>query len=306
MRNVPAPIYPLIAVLSWGAMFPLAAIALPHVDPFNITAIRYGVASVIFVIILATAEGRGAFSLEGQGWRLFALGSLGFAGFNLLACLALIWSQPQDVAVIVPTMPLVTVLVRWVRGGGRPSPMILSASIAALFGVFLVVTKGDVTRLSGGLGDALTFVAVVCWVIYTMSAAKFPSWSALRYTGLTAPLGTITILAVTAVADAFGWQRLPAPADVAAAWWELAFIVLFGAVAAVLAWNHGARLLGAANTALFIVLVPVVTLAMRIAGGYQPAPAEVAGIAVVVGALVVANLSGRRTASRPVPAPAAD
>ncbi|MEA5454063.1 DMT family transporter [Sinomonas sp. JGH33] len=306
MRTVPAPIFPLIAVLSWGAMFPIAAIAMPHVDAFNITAIRYGVASLIFVIMLALAEGRRAFSLEGRGWRLFSLGSLGFAGFNLLAYLALIWSPPQDVAVIVPTMPLVTVLVRWARGGGRPSPVMLSASVAALIGVFLVVTKGDVTRLSGGLGDVLTFLGVICWVVYTTSAASFPSWSALRFTALTAPLGTVTILAATAVADAFGWQRLPSLADLGAAWWEIAFIVLFGAVAAVLAWNHGVKLLGAANTALFIILVPVVALAMRIAGGYQPTPVELAGIAVVIGALVLANLGGRRAATRALVATAAD
>jgi drug/metabolite transporter (DMT)-like permease len=293
VAKLPAPIYPLVAVLSWGAMFSIAAKALPHVDPFNITAVRYILASAIFLALLAAVEGGGALSLDRQGIRLFGLGSLGFAGFNLLAYVALLSSPPQDVAVIVPTMPLVTALVRWVRGGGRPTRVMLAASVAALVGVALVVTKGHFTTLQGGVGSLLTLVAVVCWVTYTMEAESFPHMSPLRYTALTAALGTITIVVATAVADAAGWQQLPSIGDVGSIWWEVAFLVSFGAVIAVLAWNVGARKLGSANTALFIVLVPVVAFAIRIAGGYQPVPAEVVGAVVVIGALIYANLAGR-------------
>ena len=113
-------------------------------------AIRYIVASAIFLAHARRRRGTSALSLDGQGLRLFALGSLGFAGFNLLAYVALLWSPPQDVAVIVPTMPLVTALVRWARGGERPTRVMLAASVAALAGAALVVTKGDFTTLKAG------------------------------------------------------------------------------------------------------------------------------------------------------------
>jgi drug/metabolite transporter (DMT)-like permease len=300
MMKIPTPLFPLIAVVSWGAMFPIAANAIPHVDPFNITTLRYALASIVFVGILLIVEGRASFALHGNGRRLFALGSLGFAGFNLLAYAALLWSPPQDVAVIVPTMPLVTALVRWARGGERPTPVMLGASVAALLGAGLVVTKGDVTTLEGGPGSLLTLLAVVCWVIYTMEADSFPAFSPLRYTTLTALFGTVTIVAITAVADIVGVQHLPTVSDVRAVWWEIIFLVLFGAVAAVLAWNTGARLLGAANTSLFIVLVPVVAFAIRIAGGYHPVAAELWGAGIVISALIFANLAARQPADSPV------
>jgi drug/metabolite transporter (DMT)-like permease len=297
--KLPTPLYPLIAVVSWGAMFPIAAHAIPHVDPFNITMLRYVLASAIFVAILGWVEGRRALSLEGHGVRLFVLGSLGFAGFNLLAYLALLWSPPQDVAVIVPTMPLVTALVRWARGGERPTPVMFIASIAALVGAALVVTKGDFTTLEGGPGSLLTLLAVVCWVAYTMEADSFPQFSPLRYTALTAPLGTVTIVAATLVADLVGLQRFPSLGSIGTLWWEILFLVLFGAVAAVLAWNTGARRLGAANTSLFIVLVPVVAFAIRIAGGYHAVAAELLGAVIVIAALVFANIATRQRASTP-------
>jgi drug/metabolite transporter (DMT)-like permease len=70
----------LTAALAWGAMFPIAATALKHVDPFHLTAIRYLVAAAIFLALLTAFEGGRALLPEGRGVELFVLGSLGFAG----------------------------------------------------------------------------------------------------------------------------------------------------------------------------------------------------------------------------------
>ena len=291
--RVPAPLFPIAATLSWGAMFPIAAHALPHVDAFNITAIRYVAASLAFIAILLIVEGRGALRTEGRALELFLLGSLGFAGFNLLAYLGLAFTEPQNAAVIVPLMPLVAVLARWKREGVRPSALMLVAIVVALIGVLLVATEGDPSQLRGSGGDLLIILAVIGWVRYTMGAAAFPNWSPLRYTTLTAVLGTVTILAATVVADAMGWQTVPTLADVATVWREIAFLVVFGAVVAVIAWNHSVRLIGAANTALFILLVPITTFVIQIARGYEPGIAELVGAGFVVASLLVANLAGR-------------
>ena len=76
-------------------------------------------------------------------------------------------------------------------------------------------------------------------------------------------------------------------------WREIAFLVVFGAVVAVIAWNHSVRLIGAANTALFILLVPITTFVIQIARGYEPGIAELVGAGFVVASLLVANLAGR-------------
>ena len=299
--RVPAPCFPIAATLSWGAMFPIAAHALPHVDAFNITAIRYIAASLAFIAILLVVEGVGALRTEGRAGELFLLGSLGFAGFNLLAYLGLAFTEPQNAAVIVPLMPLVTVLARWRRDGIRPSALTLVAIVVALIGVLLVVTGGHPSQLRGSGGDLLIILAVIGWVRYTMGAAAFPHWSPLRYTTVTAALGTVTIIVATVIADAVGWQSVPALADVAAVWREIAFLVAFGAVVAVLAWNHSVRLIGPANTSLFIMLVPVTTFVIQIARGYEPGGAELVGAGFVVMSLLVANVAGRSNGTTDVP-----
>jgi drug/metabolite transporter (DMT)-like permease len=287
--------YPLIAVTAWGVLFAIVSSALRHVDAFNLTSVRYLLASLILVGLLAAREGRGALGSGGRAPELVVLGAAGFAGFNLLANLALSHTTPTNAALIASMTPLMTVLIRWARDGVRPRPVQLGLIAVALLGVLLVITKGRLTGLSSfGSGDLLMLGSVLGWALYTHGSSRFPEFSPLRYATLTAVTGTATILTTTAVADSLGWQHLPTAANLGRVWPQVAYLTLVAAVLAVLAWNTGIRRLGAANTALFMNLVPVVALLVAILQGYRPAAAELFGMAVTVGAIATANLIGRR------------
>ena len=67
----------------------------------------------------------------------------------------------------------------------------------------------------------------------------------------------------------------------------------------VLAWNEGVRRIGAANGALFMNLVPVVTFAVEIGRGYRPGEWEILGALLTIAALVFANLAGRQAIRLP-------
>ena len=292
----------LTAALAWGAMFPIAATALKHVDPFHLTAIRYLVAAAIFLALLAAFEGGRALLPEGRGLELFVLGSLGFAGFNLLTYAALEHTRPQDAALIVATSPLLTAFAVWLTTKHAPSRTTIGAMAVALLGVVLVITRGDPSMVihgEGRVGDLMVFVGVASFVVYTLGARRFPDHSPLRYTALSATGGTITIVAVTALLTVFGVADVPTVSDLGAVWPQIAFIILAGAVIAVLAWNEGVRRIGAANGALFMNLVPVVAFTIAIAQGYRPGAIELFGALLTIGALMFANLAGRQAIRRP-------
>jgi drug/metabolite transporter (DMT)-like permease len=177
----------------------------------------------------------------------------------------------------------------------------LAFVLLALGGVLLVIGHGDPAAiLHGGIngGDLLVLAGTVSFVVYTFGARRFASYSSLRYTSLSATGGTITVIAVTAFASAAGLLTPPTAGDVAAIWWQLIYIVVIGALAAVLAWNEGVKRLGAPNAALFMNLVPVVAFTIAIVRGYHPEGMELVGAAVTVAALVGANLTSRRQDSR--------
>jgi drug/metabolite transporter (DMT)-like permease len=287
----------LLAALIWGGMFPVTKSALPLVNPFHLTLIRYGCASLLFMGILCLVEGPQALRLEGNVLRLLGLGSAGFAGFSLFAFVGLWYTQPQNASLIMATMPLMTVLLNAVRNKIRPRRFTLVCIAVALLGVVIVISKGNpALLLSGqvGFGDVLVVVGAVCWVIYTMGGASFKTWSPLRYTTLSALLGTCTIAVATLVATSVGYIHAPSLAAVYQTWWQMSYLIVIAAVVAVLAWNLGIKRLGAQNGILFMNLVPVTTFFITVVEGYRFSAMELVGAGLTIGALLANNLYQRR------------
>jgi drug/metabolite transporter (DMT)-like permease len=282
-------------------MFAVAKSALTSLDAFWLSALRYVPASLAMLATLWYVEGRRALSPRDAGLRLWLNGSLGFAGFSILGFLGLSRSRPEHAAIIAALMPLITALMSWLIRGLRPRPLTFVATLVALAGVALVITKGHL-HLDGADtldADALVLAGVVCWVAYTMGAANFPGTSALRYTALSMAFGTVTIVAVTFAATAIGFAHLPTWQLVASFPAEIAYLSIVGAVLAVLAWNAGIAILGPANGVLFINLVPITAFAIGVAQGHRFGASEIVGVVLVIGALLANNLA-TRVPARPV------
>jgi drug/metabolite transporter (DMT)-like permease len=282
-------------------MFPIADSAITHVDPFHLTALRYILAAFGFLALLWAFEGARALQLDGRGLELFAFGSAGIAGFNLFAFAGLEHTTPEHAALIVATSPLMTLLATSALARTAPPRATLGFVFVALAGVLLVIGHGDPAAVvNGGVngGDLMVLIGTASFVVYTLGARRFADYSSLRYTALSASGGTITVLLATEIGTLAGWLSAPSAGDVGAIWWQLAYVVIIGALAAVLAWNVGVKLLGAPNAALYMNLVPVVAFVIAIARGYQPEVAELGGAALTVAALIGANLTARRQDTR--------
>jgi drug/metabolite transporter (DMT)-like permease len=304
------------AGLAFGGMFPVAKTALDHMDALHLTAVRYVVGSLVFLAVLAAVEGRAALRYDGRFGRLLALGTIGFAGFNLLSYIGLEHAPPQNAALVVATMPFVALIVVRLRDG-VPIPRARLVLVAVGFaGLVMVITRGDVGGLfDGGFGggEALILVGVVAWVFYTLAVREFSDWSALRFTALSAAAGTLPILAITEAATLAGWASTPSASDLGDAWWQLLYIIFAGANLAILSWNTAVRLLGPPNVIVFNNLVPVTTFSIALIGGYAANAWELGGAAVTIAALVAVTLLGRaaarapsrtRSAAPPAPVPA--
>jgi drug/metabolite transporter (DMT)-like permease len=283
--------------LAWGGQFVIGKSALGRVDAFPLTTIRYGVAALALVLILLAVEGRSSLRLGGRGARLAWLGTLGFAGFNLLAYTGLAHAQPQSAALIVALGPLLTALVLWLRSRIRPARSTIVALAVALFGVALVISRGDLASIASGAigwGDVLVLGGVISFVLYTLGAAEFDDFSPLRFTALTATFGFVAIAVATVAGTGMGLVNEPTAGDVWAIGPQLLYITFIGAVLAVVTWNAAVGAIGPQNTALFGNLIPVTTFAIEIVRGYRPHVLELVGAALTIGALVASNLFLRR------------
>lgn len=287
--------------IAWGGQFVIGKSAVDRVDAFHLTTIRYALAALVLLVVLAAVEGRKALQLGRRGWRLWWLGTLGFAGFNLLGFTGLAHARPQSAALIVALAPLLTALVLWQRSGVRPRRATMLSLGVALAGVALVISGGDPASLvngSIGYGDALVLGGVFSFILYTLGAAEFPDFSALRYTALTASLGWLSIAAATVVASVTGLEPEPSFTAYSDIWWQILYIALIGAVVAVVSWNGAVAALGPQNATLFGNLIPVTTFVIEIARDYRPSRIELIGAALTIAALVANNLLARRPQRR--------
>ena len=285
----------------WGGQFVVGKSALESVNAFPLSTIRYAVAAALWLAVLAVVEGPRALRLEGRGWRLFWLGSLGFAGFNLLAYTGLAHARPETASLIVALGPLLTALVLWRRTRVRPSRATFLLLGIALLGVALVVSAGHPSSIvhgAVGWGEALVLAGVFSFVLYGLGAAEHPELSPLRYTALTAALGWLTIAGATAIVIAAGLVELPSAEQLSSVAPQIAYLAIPGAFVAVLTWNAAIASIGPQNAVLFSNLIPVTTFAIEIVRGYRPNAVELLGAALTIGALVANNLLARRSRRR--------
>ncbi|MGB8337746.1 MAG: DMT family transporter [Burkholderiales bacterium] len=283
----------LIAVLSWGGMFPIAKVILSHIDAFYMTLIRYVITATVFIVLLAALEGKSALKFDGKFLSAFIYGSFGFAGFSLLAFEGLSRSTPAHASTIAALQPLTMVFFNWAIKKIRPANFTLACVAIALFGALLLITRGDpLHAFSGGslFGDALVFFGALSWVVYTLGAAKFAGWSPVRYTALTCAPAMIAVGLITLGFTAIGYIHMPEAQAIQSVKWEMLYMIIFASILAVIGWNVAVQSLGPLNVMLFGNLIPVIVFAIGMWQGHKFQAVEFAGVALVLAALVANNL----------------
>ncbi|HEX6593347.1 MAG TPA: DMT family transporter [Bacillota bacterium] len=289
----------LIASVSWGAMFPVANHSFQYIDSFYFTIFRYIPVAIILVIILWMKEGKQAFNIKGRNLPLWFF-SGGFAVYNLF----IFWGQEMLgesgvllASIMESLMPLISVLIIWAFKKQRPSLYTLSFIGLAFIGVFLVVTNGDLNFLltldKNFFPLLILFIAVIGWVLYTMGGDHFPDWSILRYSTLSCLFGTSAATVVVLITTAFGGIEAPTIQEAFAVRYDMAFMVIFPGLIALIGWNIGVRILKPINGLLFITFVPVTTVIIGFIQGYDLTAFDLIGTLFIVSALVLNNVYQR-------------
>jgi drug/metabolite transporter (DMT)-like permease len=282
-----------LAIACWTPLFSVAKRTLPVLDAFALGTVRYAFGVALFVLLLAAFEGHPALAFGGRFVPAALVGLVGITGFNLFVWLGLVYTRPEHASIILALQSPLTALFVWFIRGQRPARFTLGCVAAAITGVVLVITKGDpANALAGGslLGDALVFLGAISWVTYTLAASRFPGWSPLRFTVLTCIPGAVGLVIANGIALGFGVASIPSPQALAEVGWQIVYFSLCTVVLGVLGFNAGARALGPLNAILMLNLIPVGVFAIEAGLGRSFAAIELAGAAIVIGALVANNL----------------
>ncbi|WP_159990552.1 DMT family transporter [Pelistega ratti] len=292
----------LIATVSWGTMFPIMTDALTHLDPFNFTTLRYGIAGLAFAVLMLAKEGKESFNLKGEKWGLaWLFGTFGFAGFGFLV----FWGQhlagPKGAltaSIMMATMPMLSILTIWVLKKVRPHISTVFFILLSFSGVFLVLSNGDLYALINSptnlTANTLIILGALCWVLYTIGGSHFPHWSPVRYTTLTTLLGMISVISIDLFLMATHSVQVPSFTSVVAVIPHLLYMAFIAGLVAVLCWNMGNRILTPTNGVLFMDIVPITAFFVSFLNNVVASNVQLIGASITVIALILNNLNQHR------------
>jgi drug/metabolite transporter (DMT)-like permease len=245
------------------------------------------------VLLVALLARRG----EIRGWparrdwpMLLALGVLGVTAFGALYTSGLQWTGAAEGTLIHGISPLVTLLLAaLLLGEPIRRPQVLGGLVA--FGGLAVLLLGGAAAWGAGehrlLGDLLMLGAALSWsgysIVVRMAAQRFGLSETTAYSVL---VGAI-LLTPLALAEP---ARTPLPEVGLLTWLAIAYLALVSSCFAYLWWNDGVRTIGAGRASVFTFVVPIAAMlsAIPILGEW-PGPVQLAGGALILGGLFIAN-----------------
>jgi drug/metabolite transporter (DMT)-like permease len=280
----------------WGGVFVAGRYLALQLPPFTVGALRFLVASAVLLPLVRLREG-GLPRLGARERRtMILLGLTGVFAFSGFFFAGLERVPAGRGALIMALNPIVTALAMWLFFRERLDAARWLGIALALAGVAVIIARGELERLFAGAlgpGELLLFGSVAGWVAYTLVGRQI--------------LGRVSVLAATTYATLFGTAMLVAAAAFerpwaavaaldATGWVAVAYIGVFGTVAAFLFFYDGVRHIGPSRTAVFSNLVPVFGVSLAAALLDEPVLASmiVGGVMVIGGVLLTSRAPARR------------
>jgi drug/metabolite transporter (DMT)-like permease len=294
----------MLAVLGvlWGTTFPVVRVGVESgASPFVLVAVDLllAAAAMALVAFFLSAERPSARALL----ESLLLGALLIGGINLFLFWGVQFTTGGVASIVYATAPLLSVLAAIGLGGGERLRLASATALAIGFGgVVLLGLASSGTRLvTNGWGVVALFGGATSQAIGSVLVGRFRPSGETRY-------GQAAQFAGGGIAASILVVALRAPLVIPGTWavtLSILYVALLTGVAGYTLYFELIRSAGAVEATLVTYLNPIVALAVGVfvlgeAFGYS----ELAGLALILGALALLHLSTARKRPQPVaPAP---
>ena len=287
-----------LLVLLAGTMWAASGTAAQHFYtqsthiPIELTQVRLFLSSALFFLLAYWSRGlrRGIRSLRRDPRLLVQLAIHGILGIMIVQFSYFMGIAEGDAAattVIGYTSPAMMILYLAVRYRRLPSAAETGTVVAAVAGVFLLVTGGDIGRLSVPMScviwSLISGVTFVFAMIYPVRLLRlFDRFFLLAVCML---IGGISLLPVTQVIFDVG------SFFTAQTWLDLLIIIGLGTIVAFFAFNVGLRWLSPEETAITATIEPVASVIFAwLIFDTHFVTMQVVGIVLVIAAILTPNV----------------
>lgn len=187
---------------------------------------------------------------------LLLMGALGFTAFSVALYYALVYTTAINSSILQGSMPLFVFAASFVLFSSRVGLEQALGFACSFIGVIVIAVRGELDNLISlniNFGDALMFLAVLAYGIYTAALRSKPKmhWTSLMFIlCVGASLSSLPMLALEA---AQGKTMLPD----ARGWMAISYIVIFPSLIGQAFYIRSVELIGANRAGLFINLLPL-------------------------------------------------
>ena len=254
-----AMLYAMIAfmIVAWALNFIVGKIALREIPALVLPGLRIALAAALFVpIYFWDRRRRARHKVRRKDIPKLILASLCGITFNQFFFIAGLYrTSVAHMAVFISITPvLVLVLAALIRQERITAPKLFGMLVASVGVLAIEVSNQGESRIATPLGDAYAFLGTLAFSIYTVTGKDISSrYGSIPMNTLAYGIGAITLLPVAWMDRAsihFGQIS-------SAAWWSLAYMVVFGSIFAYLIYYYALVHISASRVAAFTYAEPV-------------------------------------------------
>lgn len=252
----------LLTAFFWGGTFVAGRMLSDNMGPCSAAFLRFAIASFFLFLMMRKTEGKIFLLKKSQIIPVILLGLTGVFFYNIFFFKALKLINAGRASLIVATNPIFIILLSSFLFNEKLNLIKIIGIILSVFGAFITISKGDLSRiLAGGigLGDFYIFVSVFCWVSFSLIGKSVVSdISPLISISWSSAIGSAALF-LPACSEGFLTDFiLYTKID----WFSVLYLGFFGTVVGFIWYYEGIKLIGPAKASLFINFVPITAIIM--------------------------------------------
>ncbi|GHC76677.1 DMT family transporter [Limoniibacter endophyticus] len=286
-----------LTTLMWGGNAVAGKMAVGHVSPMMLTAMRWFFAFALLCIVGWPQVKRDWPRIRARWTYFLILGGIGFALFNVALYNALLYTSAINVSIEQAAIPMMIFIINFALFKIRATWGQVAGFSLSVLGVAFVASHGDPAQLLAldlNRGDAMMLFAVLVYAVYTVYLRFKPDihWLSL----MTALTGAATIASIPfAIYEAANGTMIWPDAT---GWGIVVYTTLFASIASQTLYIMGIALIGSNRAGLFVNLLPVLgTILSIVVLRERFEPFHAVALSLVIIGITLAEFSGRRAAA---------
>ncbi|BES64041.1 DMT family transporter [Gottschalkiaceae bacterium SANA] len=300
-ERVKAQIALIISVVIWGVTFINMKIVLSELPPITSNVVRFAMGSAILWILLKFMEPKARFQ---RHWfkSMFWTGFFGVTIYYAFEGLGIDRMDASSSALIMGAIPLMTLLIERKR---QKQPILLKEwglfSLSTLGIYFTVMSEWRFQQSMETLwGIVFLFIASIGCVMYAVLTARVDDrMTSLQVLTYQTTIGSLLLLPGLLLEDFNLLTWFVHDPQMPMTMGHLLFLVIGSTVIAYYLYVYSVRIIGAADSALYMNIIPLVTLVLGTTLlGERLSVEKVIGAVCIILAVFLSEWLNKRQASR--------